>query len=931
VGNAGTFDSSDPNILHSRAAVADMAQLMADGQLKPQQLMAQSAAMFDGLDLPKPTLKQVLGISRESIGGSLKRFYLENIASGTFIARDSRGFGNVFGVLTGHKQRKDFLISQGVDDMLSKWDPRRGAVTEDMSAVGNALFKRTEGNIAHGSAEYQQLLEPLTQRQREMFDQASSMIADRLQQEFVADQRTMASLLGADSPQYAEWLATRGSKVKQLTEQGYVPERRYGDHVVHVTVNVKDKAGAEKPMTLLREQFETEAEARARLAQYQQALEGDAAFSPAYEYKYAAKYDGSLSYQQFLDMARRQNIELTQSERERIARAMVSSDSVRNNRIFRRSNVPGYSKDIYRVLSEFAVTMANKISYSEFSDAINSAALGNEVQVAVKQGQPSITIDRSKNLWAQDGEYAGFYRNVADERIDYVMQRDPGGDWSRNARAAASMYFLGGSLSAGMVQLSSLPMNTVPYLYQHTGYANAFAKVAGAFKTVASNFSVLRDIARLKDTSIGIEGVDEVKGLRQALLEAAQDGTVLDTEIYHIMGTTRGGMLSRSPRVQKAMDTWMAPFRLSEQMNRFSTFIAAYKVGLENNLGGQELYKFAQETVYNTQFRYDEANRPGLAQNPIWSILFTFKSYPIFMSEMIVAMFKQNPRAGVMMLLSLYAAAGVNGLPFAEDLMDLVDTIAQRVFGSPFNSKRAIRNTLKSASEAITGADMSGLMMNGMVNEFTGLSFASRVGLGNMIPGTRALAADADFKRNFEEIAGPVASMASGAAEGAISLTKGQPIEALRAAGPLSAQNLVKAAEQFSKGYASDSQGRKLADVSSWEAFAQAAGFSSGKLADTYDLDRIDRQTSAFYKEAQKDFTRNIVKAVQDGDAGKVREAYGAVVQWNTAHPEMPMAINGASLRREIAEAGMPLNERTLKMLPRALRSQSVALEMHGR
>jgi hypothetical protein len=86
------------------------------------------------------------------------------------------------------------------------------------------------------------------------------------------------------------------------------------------------------------------------------------------------------------------------------------------------------------------------------------------------------------------------------------------------------------------------------------------------------------------------------------------------------------------------------------------------------------------------------------------------------------------------MLTSLAVGAGVDGLPFAEDIMDLIDTIAQRVFGSPFNSKRAIRNIAKTASEAMVGADLSSVVLNGVVNEVTGMSFASRVGLGNLIP-----------------------------------------------------------------------------------------------------------------------------------------------------------------------------------------------------
>ena len=117
-----------------------------------------------------------------------------------------------------------------------------------------------------------------------------------------------------------------------------------------------------------------------------------------------------------------------------------------------------------------------------------------------------------------------------------------------------------------------------------------------------------------------------------------------------------------------------------------------------------------------------------------------------------------------------------------------------------------------------------------------------------------------------------------------------------------------------------------LAKASGIEAILQSAGFSSGGLAHLYDLDRIDRQTTAFYALAREDFSKAIVKAIRDGDTGRVTELTQAITAWNVSHPEMPLAISGPSIRRRIAEAGMPLNERTLRQLPRALRSGSEAL-----
>ena len=42
--------------------------------------------------------------------------------------------------------------------------------------------------------------------------------------------------------------------------------------------------------------------------------------------------------------------------------------------------------------------------------------------------------------------------------------------------------------------------------------------------------------------------------------------------------------------------------------------------------------------------------------------------------------------------------------------------------------------------------------------------------------------------------------------------------------------------------------------------------------------------------------------------------------------PDLPIAISPANLRRRITEAGLPINERTLKQLPKALRGGSEAL-----
>jgi hypothetical protein len=309
-------------------------------------------------------------------------------------------------------------------------------------------------------------------------------------------------------------------------------------------------------------------------------------------------------------------------------------------------------------------------------------------------------------------------------------------------------------------------------------------------------------------------------------------------------------------------------------------------------------------------------------------LIFTFKSYPIFMAEMIYTLHKQSPQAGVFMLMSLVAMAGTQGLPFAEDIQDLIDTIAQRLFGSPFNSKRAIHNILKTASEASVGMDLSGVMMNGLVNSMTNLSFASRVGLGNIIPGTRMFTADATFKDVTKEVAGPIASVLEGYYKGAIEISQGDFLAAGKAALPLAMQNVIKGWEQAQLGYSTDAAGRKIAEVSDVGALMQAVGFSSATASAAYSLDRMDKESRAFYKEMSQDYTTQIVKALKRNDTEAVNSLFQSLYRWNEKHPEMAIVINGPSLRQKVVEAGLPLNQRTLSQLPKTMRGSSVAAEV---
>lgn len=982
------------------AELADMERRMAAGELDRVQYGHEYAKLLDRVEVSGTTKRQLFGAHAESMGNSISRFLMRHLWTGLHKARNSLGYANGNRVMETYIRFKQSLISQGSLQQLKDWHT---ASSDDIEAAAKALWDQNEHNYALDSDEYRAMRGKLTEPQRHLYDQARKMIADRLQREFEAEQITHARALSGrelllwikaqastptdeaiaeqakaidaagvqawidkyiertgkvppesevdaregQSQRFAEWYVNRRARVKSLSNY-YIPQRRYGDHTVRVYLMALDDEGQMRKFTAIYEQFESEAEAKLAMIQLRKMTERvNPNLQVEYQHRYAREYDGSLSFQQFLDLADRHGVQLSQRERERIAKALLDADSMRFNRVFRRQNVPGFAKDMNRVLNEFIVLTSNKIAQIEFSEAINESLYGRPVDARVVEGKPVISIDREhdlkgnpvdakSDLWAVDGPDANFYRKLLDETAAYVLTPDHSGQAGTKLRAAAMLYFLGGSLAVPVVNSMSIPMMTVPWLSQYTGYTNATAITLAAWKTAWANNRMLRDINVLKDRNTAIPALDNTPGLRDAMILAAETGITQDLEIYQVMGISQGQMFAQSRKVQKAMDVWMAPFRISEQMNRITSFMAAYRIGREGikqadgsikQLTGRELYDFAADSVGNTQNVYDEANRPGFARTPVGAMLFMFKSFPMFMVEMMIQLGRDNPKALARMLLGIVVFSGINGLPFAESLQDIVDVISQRVFGSPFNSRRAMRNLVKDASEIVTGVDLSGVLMRGLINDMADINIAARVGMGSFVPGTRLGAADSNYARVAEQLLGAPIAMLVGAGTGLTKLAKGDLEGALRAGGPTAVRNLIKGAEQFSTGEALDSQGRKLMDATGPQAFWQTLGFTSGTLAHMYDMDMIDKQTTAFYKQAQDAFADDLTKAVRRGDAEKAQEVYAAIQAWNEAYPQMPIGLAPATMRRRLVEAGLRLDERTLRNLPRALRASSVSAE----
>lgn len=936
----------------SRGAVAEMTTRFQNGELERVQEFNAFTKLHDDAMLHKnDTLKRVLlGPLADNMAGSISRWWQENIATPNYVSHLSQGFKNVYKTLNTYIRYRETLIEKMLRQQMPEWYHAHFA---DQDAAFAALLKRTVEKYTTDSAEYRDLYASLTDEQKKLFDGATRMIAGFLDAELAVDTKDYKTFLITPGA-YEKWLADRTAQVDEMKRTGYVPLRRYGDHTVAVQRASMDANGKPQQLTVALEMFTSERQALVAAEIYKDEFKRQGVpYSVEVGYKHKTTRDTTVSVQQFLDTARRNGVEVSATERERLVLALSASDAMVRNRMMRREGMPGFSKDGMRVLNEFGVNMSGKIAYAKFGVAIDSAADGRAVTSDVVNGEPVIDIDgphmnddgswaetsdafEARNLWKQDGPKSGFYRNQADALSDYVLVPDNTGGWSRNLRGAAMMYFIGGSISGAMVNTMSVPMLLVPELSIHTGYANALATSLGAWKQTWQHQGILRDITRLKDKDANpMPEIDKVPGLRDAIIAATDK--LHDTELHQIMSISQGQFFSQSRKVQRAIEVWMAPFRISEQTNRITSFISGFKIGRENGLSGPALFNFARDMVDSTQNNYSQANRPGAARNPVWAMAMMFKSFPLFMTEAIALMYKANPKSAVFMLLGLVALTGVQGLPFAETIEDLIDTIAQRIFNSPFNTRRAMRNVIKSASEAVVGYDMSELVLRGVINDMVGMSVSSRIGAGDFVPGTRLGTADADKGKILTEFLGAPITMVKDAAAnvgkfagGAFTGDWKEVADALRAGGPIAARNVIKGAQQLSDGYASDAKGRKIMDVSTPAALWQMAGVASAGVAKMYEFESINIQTRAYYTQFSQDLQAQLVAAMKSGDTEKVQEVNDLRAAWNVQYPQMQIMPNPAATRRAIILSGVPLDQRSRMLWGRRFGGANIFTEEAG-
>jgi len=318
----------------------------------------------------------------------------------------------------------------------------------------------------------------------------------------------------------------------------------------------------------------------------------------------------------------------------------------------------------------------------------------------------------------------------------------------------------------------------------------------------------------------------------------------------------------------------------------------------------------------------------------VGATLFTFKQYSISYVELMTRLARSGPegrKAALLGMAVLVLMSGVGGLPFIEDLDDVVDGFMQRVMGRNFSSKQARQEFFAD----LLGEGAADFVLRGV----TGLpgspvDVSGRLGLGNMIPGTGIFQKKESYGRDLLEIAGPAGDMAKRTAEAAALAAQGEVFGqrgALATISPVAARNLLIAHDMAMTGSYQDQQGRKVIDTTPGEAAFKAVGFQPASVDRVQDASFIAQRMISLNKIREGEIADKWARGVYLNDPAMVQDARSALEAWNQANPESPIRINMRQIFQRVKNMRMDKTERLAKTAPKEIRDQVRAQLEQGR
>ena len=663
------------------------------------------------------------------------------------------------------------------------------------------------------------------------------------------------------------------AQTQLLKERGYAPLSRFGRH----TLSVWAPGDTVRKDPVFFRMFESNADANAMMRDLKEdpELAGHEFTRGHMSQEQATLYEGMNldALELFANTTGNADNEIYQD----FLKLATSNRSILK-RLIERKGTAGFSEDVPRVLANFISGNARSASGNFHLNVASQAA------AAIPNEQGDIKDDAINLI-----------KYVTQPKEEAVMMR-----------GLLYTNFIGGSVASAAINLTQPFTMTLPHLSQFGGIGKATSHLLAAMRMKATG-------------SYSTE-------LQEAMARATD--ILSPQEIHHIQGEAISS-LGRNLMIRKMAFIWGSMFNLAEQFNRQVSFVAAYNVAKEQQMADPEA--FARKSVTITQGLNNKGNKPNVARGAIGATVMTFKQYSIsyleFLSRMATAgepgsKERAAGRKGVAVALAIMMlTAGAGGLPFAGDIEDLIDTLAQ-FMGYDFSTKRArksfIANTLGFGNQGAEAFDrgLSGL---------AGMPFdvSARMGMSNLIPMTGILLkSNTDRSKDVMELAGAAGAFGKSILDaagqiipGALQGDAGQVAGGVLKMVPVAIQNLFKAQQMATTGEYRNGSGQKVMDVDGIDAAFKAIGFQPNSVATQSAAMSDVMRSKALATNVQKEIVSKWAQGLNDNEPDKVAEARAQLRAWNEKN-DTPMRFNTQSVINQVRTMRESPTQRLIRSAP---------------
>lgn len=580
--------------------------------------------------------------------------------------------------------------------------------------------------------------------------------------------------------------------------------------------------------------------------------------------------------------------------------------SMRKHKIHRKS-VPGWDPDAVRAFA-----------YSQFHTAHQLARLRYGYKLAD-------TIEVLQGI--QDARRTNDSEDTAritagDALLEELRKRH---EWISNPQDSkltnlvssfGFTYYLGVTPAAALVNLTQVPMLTLPWLGSRFGAGKALATLTATMKDAISTGG---NIARK------LTDPDEVRAL-----QALEASGALDRSLAHnLAGIAEGGMAGYNPAWSKTMEIIGKPFHVAEVINREATGVAAFRLARASGMEFDAAVKFAAETIHQTQFDYSNANRARFMQSGTAKVLFMFRQYSLNLTWHIGRMVFEATKgadpqvralarrnlAGLLGMSALFS--GTLGLPLMSMTMDVLNALAAS-FGDdddPWDAETEFRAFLI-AHLGRAGADT---VLNGVVDQITGASISSRVSYSDLWfrDADRELDGRGQYYNLLEQAAGPMGGVLKNAFVGKQMIDEGHVWRGVETMLPKALKDVLKAGRYASEGVNNLRGDPIVADANIRDILMQGIGFMPSRVRAQYDVSRASKNYEQYVLDRRGALLDAFAMSVRlDDDAGRAA-AMDKIRAFNARWPELAITPKTiiASLRSRArytaqAENGIMLNRK---------------------